>query len=305
MACRHPIRAYKARASVPGGNRGVSFTISKGFKDLPIDLPCGQCIACRLERSRQWAIRCVHEAQLHTQNSFLTLTYSPDKVPKHNSLVKSHFQDFMKRYRFWLNEDFKQKIRFFHCGEYGEENLRPHYHALIFGHDFHDKELRFTKNGNRLYSSKKLEELWTHGYCLIGDITWESAAYVARYVTKKITGKNALHHYNQINTETGEVLSERTPEYVTMSRRPGIGKPWFDKFKTDVYPFDEVILRGQKLKPPKFYDKQLENSDQKLFEKIKMQRIAAGKKNPDNTWERRLVLEHIDFLKTKQLKRNL
>lgn len=301
MACYHPLKGYRSKTVNSSGKRSVVFTPSKGFKDLPLDLPCGQCIGCKLERSRQWAVRCVHEASLHENNMFLTLTYRPENIPPHGSLNKKHFQDFMKRYRFWVG----RKIRFFHCGEYGESTNRPHYHALIFGHEFSDRKLHANIGGNNLYSSDKLEELWTHGHCLIGNVTFESAAYVARYVTKKITGPKALEHYNTINYETGEVLTERTPEYVTMSRRPGIGKDWFDRYTSDVFPLDEIILRGKKLKPPRYYNQQYEKTNPDQYFQIKAARIAAGKENPDNCLDRRLVLEEIQYLKFQNLKRNL
>lgn len=305
MPCYYPMSGYRSRTTNASGKRGITFNINQGFKDQPVEIPCGQCIGCKLERSRQWAMRCVHEASLHENNMFLTLTYNNEKLPKDNSLNKKHFQDFMKRYRKWSPHS---KIRYFHCGEYGENFARPHYHAIIFGHEFADKKLhKQNNNGDHLYTSEKLNELWTHGYCLIGNVTFESAAYVARYVTKKITGENALYYYNEIDPETGELLTERTPEYVTMSRRPGIGKQWFDRFNTDVFPSDEVILRGKKLKPPKYYSKLHEIADPQTHAKLKRQRIAAAK-DPKiaqhNTYERLQVREFIQQEKFKQLKRN-
>lgn len=235
---------------------------------------------------------------------FLTLTYRPENLPKDGSLQPKHFQDFMKRYRFWLEH---KRIRFFHCGEYGEKNDRPHYHALIFGHRFKDLELHTKINGNSLYTSEKLNELWGHGYCLIGDVTFESAAYVARYVTKKITGEKALHHYNEIDLETGEILKERRPEYVTMSRRPGIGKTWFEAYSGDVYPLDEVIIRGKKMKPPRYYNSLEEKLDPDEYFRIKAARIAAAKKpevQKDNTWDRLQVKEKCKLKQFELLKRN-
>lgn len=81
------------------------------------------------------------------------------------------------------------------------------------------------------------------------ELTFESAAYAARYITKKISGPEADTHYNVIDLETGEVYSSKIPEFIDMSRRPGIGKPFYEKFKTDIFPSDEVILRGIKMKP--------------------------------------------------------
>lgn len=204
-----------------------------------------------------------------------------------------------------LRKKFGPNIRYFHCGEYGENFGRPHYHACLFNHDFKDKIHWKTVNDQKLFVSKTLEELWPFGFSTIGDVTFESAAYVARYVTKKVTGEKAIHHYNDINYETGEILQERKPEYVTMSRRPGIGKPWLEKFKTDVFQ-DSVVLRGKELRPPKFYISQIEQTDPDVYKKIKNKRLRAGKENAHNNTRDRLdVRETIQLEKLKQLKRVL
>jgi len=238
MTCYHPLTGYRSKDRNPSGKRSIVFNPGPkhALSGVPVKLPCGQCIGCRLERSRQWAIRCVHEASLHSQNSFLTLTYADEKLPADGSLVVKHHQDFMKRLRKHLSQERKDpcpchkgtdtKVRFFHCGEYGETYGRPHYHTLLFGHDFEDKVLEFTTpRGDEVFTSKTLGELWTHGLSKIGSVTFESAAYVARYITKKVTGDDAEKYYEG-----------RKPEYVTMSRRPGIAHSWFEKFKSDVSP---------------------------------------------------------------------
>lgn len=213
----------------------------------------------------------------------------------------------MKRLRKWLDH---KKIRFFHCGEYGENFGRPHYHAIIFGHDWSDKKLKFvTKRGDKVYTSNKLDELWTHGITSTASVTFESCAYVARYVTKKVTGQSAIHHYNKIDYETGEILSERTPEYVTMSRRPGIGKIWYDKYTKDVFPLDEVVLRGVKMRPPRYYNNLYEISNPEDYERIKKLRKAKAM-SPEvqqhNTYERLQVREQIQLKKvSEQLQRKL
>lgn len=302
MPCYYPLIGYRSRDVNPTGKRPIVFNTNQGFRDLPVELPCGQCIGCRLERSRQWAIRCVHESQLHEDNCFLTLTYSDEHLPQHNSLFFPDFQLFMKR----LRRSTDRKIRFFHCGEYGEQFGRPHYHVCIFNYDFNDKTHHKTLNGNKLYVSQTLESLWTKGFSSIGDVTFESAAYVARYIMKKITGEQSIDHYNTINYQTGEILAERKPEYVTMSRRPGIGKLWFEKFKTDVYPDDFVVLRGKRLKPPKYYNAQYEMVYPSDYAKLKSKRIAGAKAHADNnTYERLRVREEVQQRKYEQLKRSL
>jgi len=195
-------------------------------------------------------MRCVHEASLHEENSFITLTYSPENLPKWGSLEKTAYQKFMKRLRKRLDE---KRVRYFHCGEYGEQTGRPHYHACLFGHDFEDKRLWTTRNDLPVWRSETLEQLWPYGLSEIGTVTFESAAYVARYITKKVTGHHAREHYQRVDPSTGEVAHIQ-PEYTTMSRRPGIGKGWYDKYKNDVYPSDQVIVRGKPVKPPKYYD---------------------------------------------------
>lgn len=301
MPCYYPMHGYRAKSLNASGKRSIVFNPSNGFKDLPVTVACGQCIGCRLERSRQWAVRLVHEAQLHEHSAFLTLTYDPKNLPENGSLQKSDFQKFMKSYR---KRYAHIPIRYFFCGEYGDRLERPHYHALIFGHDFHDKKHWATIGGNKLYRSKRLERIWKHGYSLIGNITFESAAYVARYVTKKINGKNKDDHYGTvINKDTGEITFRRCPEFAHGSN--GLGKKWFDKFHTDVFPFDEVSLRGKTFKPPRYYSRLYEALYPDDFAKIRAARIAASKNNPDNTYERLRVRERIQELNFQQLTRTL
>lgn len=302
MACYHPLTGYKSQRVNSNGKRNITFQLREGYIDFPIKIPCGRCIGCKLERSRQWAIRCVHEAQMHENNCFITLTYNNKNLPKDNSLNVKHFQDFMKR----LRKAFGSGIRFFHCGEYGDENKRPHYHACLFNFDFLDKQHWSTRDGVQLYTSKTLEKLWPFGFCTIGDVTFESAAYVARYVTKKITGQYAFDHYTDYDKETGEIITERRPEYCTMSRRPGIGRPWLDKYQSDVYPSDEVIMNYKSIKPPKYYDRVYEIDNLSDFEKIKIKRTVNAKLfEHENTRDRLDVREFIKLDKFKQLKRSM
>lgn len=256
--------------------------------------PCGKCIGCRLEYSRQWAMRCIHEAQLYNDNSFITLTYNDENLPDDASLCMSHLQKFIKRYRKKISP---LKLRFFACGEYGKICIncglsfpvckkkgcgnfvptigRPHYHMCVFGHDFPDKELVYRdyqttsesvfykKTPKEIWTSKMLASVWKKGFCSIGNLTFESAGYVARYVTKKINGKMAFEHYKG-----------KTPEFATMSRMfpGGIGKPWLNKFKTDCYPKDFCTINGRKFKPPKYYDRLIQKEDPLLYENIKEKR---------------------------------
>ena len=215
---------------------------------------------------------------MYEDNCFITLTYDNKNLPKNKSLDLQHFQLFMKR----LRKKFGIGIRFFHCGEYGALTQRPHYHACIFNFDFQDKILWKVKNDNRLYTSQILNTLWPYGYCTTGEVTFDSAAYVARYIMKKITGELAEDHYNG-----------RKPEYVTMSRRPGIGSTWLTKFHQEVYPSDFIIINGKKVKPPKYYDRNLEVAEPEAFHRIKGLRLRATKANAEDQTDRRLKTREI------------
>lgn len=290
MPCFHPLKGYYARKSNPKtGKRSVVFNMGEGFHDFRVELPCGRCIGCRLERSRQWAARCVHEAQIHPQNSFITLTFREacpldgEKIDPTVSLHKYHFQRFLKRLRkqfvpkepkFATSEEKKKwqhenQIRYYHCGEYGDESARPHHHAILFNFDFPDKKYKTTKCGNNYYTSRILQDLWPWGHSIIGNATFESAAYVARYCTKKINGPLAKDHYKG-----------RTPEYSTMSRRPGIGAGWLSKYKTDVFPNDFIVVRGKTCKVPKYYNKTFELTNPELYGTVKVSRIQSARDNP-------------------------
>lgn len=295
MPCYHPLTAYKT------ADGSVIFQERKGDVVSTLSLPCGQCIGCRLERSRQWAMRCMHESSLHKANSFLTLTYSNDFLPERGQLVYTDFQKFMKRLRKRVHP---LKPRFYMCGEYGETTSRPHFHACIFGFDFPDKRaFKRSGSGAVLYRSELLESLWPYGQSLIGDVTFESAAYVARYVMKKVTGHNSKSHYERLDSDTGEIYS-MVPEFTRMSLKPGIGAGWFDKYQSDVYPHDFVVVRGKETKPPKYYDRLLEKANPDAFEVLKFERESAARSNYlDNTDERLLVKENVKKAAIKSFNR--
>jgi len=250
VVCTRPLKAYRA----PGG--GIAFDSKKGFVDRPLELACGQCIDCRVERSRQWALRCIHESQLHERNCFVTLTYDSAQVPQDGGLRVKDWQKFAKRLR-----KSEGPFRFFHCGEYGGQFKRPHYHACIFGLDFSADRIFSKSSGQgRLYTSATLDRVWGHGMTTVGDLTYESAAYVARYCVGKLTGEKGEVEYGRYDPSSGEAWQVRPP-YTTMSRRPGIGSGWFERFASDVYPSDEVIHKGRRFRPPRFYDSKLSDAD--------------------------------------------
>jgi hypothetical protein len=328
MPCYSPLTAWEGKEINESGKRSMVFKSSSALDpNKPKELPCGQCIGCRLGRSKEWAMRCMHEISLYEKNCFITLTIDDEHLMKRNnprSLDVTEFQKFMKRLRKKLTpknpysktaepEEWKEyhdrtAIRFFHCGEYGDKYGRPHYHAILFNLEFDDLELWRIDRGNRLYISKTLQSLWTYGFSTIGEANFESAAYVARYILKKVNGKNALEHYNEINWETGEVKESRAPEYITMSRNGGIGKGWYDKYKNDLYPKDFITIKGKKMKPAKYYDRMFELEYPSDMEKIKMRRQELIKQrnlfSDDLSLKRLRIRERVQEIKAEKLKRS-
>lgn len=294
MPCYKPLDAWRLAAPVKG-QHPLSFTKgSVQAGDEPLILPCGQCVGCRLERSRRWAVRLMHESQMHSASSFLTLTYSDENVPTGGSLQVEDFQKFMKR----LRRGSSSPLRFFHCGEYGEKTGRPHYHCCLFGEDFSaDRSyLKTTRAGHTLWTSPRLSETWGLGHANIGSLTFESAAYVARYCLKKAALAGKADGLDARKNAYSQFLGGRAPEYVTMSRRPGIGAAWYERYSSEVYPSDSVVLRGREMQPPDFYDKILEKLDPELFEKVKAERKAAAGHfydHPDNYSRRLMVRENV------------
>jgi len=288
MPCYSPLKAFRSPKLSATGKLSIAFTATKGFADVPIELACGQCIGCRLERSRQWAVRCMHEAQLYEDNCFLTLTYSDDNLPSNGSINRRHVQLFLKRLRKKISP---RKFRYVYAGEYGEKTSRPHYHLILFNYDFPDKILHSkNRDGDRLYTSRLLDEIWGLGHALIGGVTFESAAYVARYCLKKVTGKNAADHYERVDPVTGEIV-QLEPEFFQPSLKPGIGKPWLEKFKSDVYPGDNVVVRGHKTRPPRAYDQTLNEEEVSQLKKKRLKKALKHKGN--NTKERLRVREMV------------
>ena len=325
MPCFKPLTAWYSKEVNKSGRRPLVFDRRDALEpDNEINVGCGQCVGCRLDRSRMWAIRCVHEAQLHDNNCFITLTFNDSSLYQRDnpaSLDLSEFQRFMKRLRKkyvgknpydkntqkqqFEDWQFYNGIRFFHCGEYGDLHGRPHYHAILFGHDFSDRELFTIRNGHRLYRSAELESLWPFGFSSVGDCTFESAAYVARYIMKKVTGEHAWHHYSDIDFDTGEILNKREPEYTTMSRNPGIASRWLKQYVGDCYPSDFITVNGKKMKLPKYYDKLAESLGVDM-EAIKDDRKLASFEHVDNnTPDRLAVREQVVLNRLTKLPRNL
>jgi hypothetical protein len=266
MACYRPYEAYRA----PNG--GIAFDSKHGYGDLPtVKIPCRRCIGCRLSYSGHWAARCLHEAKLHLENCVVTLTYDDHHLPPGGSLRKRDVQLFVKRLRKKLSP---QKISYLYCGEYGDDFSRPHYHIIIFGYRPDDAKPWRKKRDVQYYRSPSLEKLWSHGNCEFGDLTFKAARYVAGYVFKKVYGDYAQEHYQRIDKNTGELVKV-LPEFINMSKRPAIGKRWFERYQDDYFPDDFIVVEGKKLPVPPYYFKLLKKKEEDTANQIKKTRIKS------------------------------
>lgn len=244
-----------------------------------LDIPCGQCVGCRLDYAKDWTTRMMLEALYHEKTMFVTLTYDDEHVPHSRyceeetgeikdilTLFPEDFTKFMKRLRYYYN---KNELRFYMCGEYGSKTLRPHYHMICFGLDLDDlKPLKESGTGNLLYESETLSKAWKKGFINCSEASYETMGYVARYVMKKLKGKDAAE-YEALNI---------VPEYTNMSRMPGIGKQYYDDYRDEIYMNDEIILsNGKTVRPPRYFDKLLRQDDENLYNSVLDKRIENAK----------------------------
>ena len=325
MPCFRPLTGFRSRYVNPAtGLRSITFSRSKAL--FPVEeqiIPCGQCSYCRLKNSRDWGLRVALESTLYPQNSFITLTYNPQNLPKYALLDYDAPVLFMKR----LRERFGSGIRSFGCAEYGEKFSRPHYHLCLLNFDFPDKKIIGNSNANfgklkrenPLYNSENLQDLWPYGHTSIGTLTLESAQYVARYCTKKITGKDAPYHYEFVDERSGEII-ERPPErLICASTRRGLGFPYYERFGSYIRAHDRINLNGLSYPVPKYFDSLTEKIDPDRFEEIKEKRRVSGLRQTDALNEesylaylknphaahRLTVIERCQDLSFKLLKRNI
>lgn len=298
MSCDYPRTVYRAEG-------GILFEKPSGGSDGKFAIPCRQCTGCRMEHKRMWSIRMMHEAQMHEQSQFVTLTYNDESIPINGDLCEYDMQTFWKR----LRDKHEAKIRYVYSAEYGGEYSRPHYHAIIFGLDVPDLEKQGqNKRGESLYKSTWLDEIWGNGYTTTGTVTQQSCAYVAGYMLKdslgnyhktekhvdQETGKvsRRLIPYISINTKTGE-CQERARPFARFSTKPGIGATWYEKYKGDVFPHDHLVIQdGKKSSVPDYYFRKLEKENPELHAALKSKREAsiwtdAGIR--ENTNQRRAV----------------
>ncbi|WNK13474.1 MAG: replication initiator protein [Microvirus sp.] len=298
VPCYSPVTAY----TVSGG--GVTFTQLGRFDIIgTIQLPCNGCIGCRLDRASMWSLRVVHEASLHAENCFVTLTYDEAHLPPGGSLRYRDCQLFIKRLR---RANPGKLIRYYLCGEYGDNLSRPHYHICLFGHSFSDQSLlKKTISNSLIYHSPSLTKLWPLGLSSVGSLNKQSAGYTARYCMKKINGDLAESHYRHVDPETGEI-TQREPEFNHMSLKPGIGAQWYDKFHGDVHLHDHVIHDGRRHSVPHYYNKLASRRSTYDVEQLKQDRILkALPHREDNTPERLAVKAEVKRARIRTLLRSL
>lgn len=255
----------------------ISSLASEYVKDFQ-EIPCGHCIECYLNYSQQWANRCMLELTDYEPCEcwFLTLTYDDEHIMDINSdvfpgtLMKSDLQKFWKRLRQFVERECgeKSRIRYFACGEYGTNTFRPHYHAILYGFPYVNlKTIGRSKSGFPLFECETLSKIWGNGYVTVSPVTWETCAYTARYVMKKVDKSYDQSLYEKNNLER---------EFVAMSRRPGIGLSYYELNKSKIYEFDQIILStangGKIIHPPKYFDDKYELDNPEKYEEIKERR---------------------------------
>ena len=303
MSCKRPLEGWRAHSPSPKtGKYRVVFNLNEGDPSRPVKVPCGKCTGCRLEKSRQWGVRIMHEAKFRSRSCFITLTYADDHLPPGGTLVLKDYQHFLKRLR-----KNGPPIKFYGCGEYGDEDnpnriraSHPHYHFCITNLDFDDRKfLKWSNSGEPVYTSALLERLWPFGFSSLGAVNFQSAAYVARYTMKKVLGAT-----KQAQEMRDAKLNGRLPEFGTMSN--GIGRAFLIQNHQDIYRNDSVIVKGHESRPPRYYDTWAEKECQGLFSRALQKRALDKKENLwDNTSSRQKVQEDVLDAKVKFLKRDL
>lgn len=287
MSCYRPLPASRRRGSVAPPT--VGWRRQDGDA---LELPCGRCIGCRLDRGRMWQLRILHEAQLYDSNYCATFTYDQAHVPF--ELEYRHFQLFLKRLRkakvgVTVLADRGRPIRFFVAGEYGGMTGRPHWHAILFNVQFADRVL--LHNGK--FRSAELERLWSHGGVELDAVSPQAAAYVAGYTVTKAQRAEGVARFELVNLCTGE-LSYRRREFAKMSLNPALGTDWFVRFAGDLFPGDFAVSDAKRWKVPRFYWERFKRTaDPGVVEEIAYGRYLRSLEQPpeESAPERRAVRE--------------
>lgn len=270
MPCYHPVVGYRSKAGrQSNGAWPIVFRRQDGYTDLPVTIPCGRCVGCKQSYRQQWIVRLQHELQLHDKSAFLTLTYDEEHCPL--SICKRDLQLFFKRYR----EETNERIRYFACGEYGKENTRPHYHAIVYGSDC---GVQKTDIDEGPCSSDIVSNVWKYGFNYVGTVTPQSIAYVAGYVNKKI--------YDERRYEG------KAKPFTIMSL--GIGRGWLEQYADDVYKTDVCVMDGgRKYRPPRYYNKKIEEAMPEQYLQMKINRRNMLKiRDVQDMWLKEKADEH-------------
>lgn len=308
---RHPVDVYQSgKAKIYGLVDYENFGVTDPFYQRELQrIPCGQCMECRLQRAKEWSYRIMLEAQEFAPEEcwFITLTYDEDhldssyyreyietstgEVTWRPALRSKDHQDFMKRLRKAADEAGNQKkLRFFACGEYGSETLRPHFHSIVFGLELFTPSLMSSGKDPRrqlkvykqridhpLYNCDWLTNVWGKGFVTVSPLSADTAAYCARYCTKKKLG---LHYEEETKAQD---LIDQPPfprEFIVMSRKPGIARNYFDQNSADIFLCDAIPLnvkeRLELVKPFRYYDKLYDLEDELDMACIKAKRRQAA-----------------------------
>lgn len=270
-------------------------------------VPCGNCLSCRLNRAAERAVRGVHEARLHESNLFLTLTYDRDHMPCDGSVSVRDHQLFLKRLR-WECGPF----RYDGCAEYGSQQMRAHLHYIAYGLALPDMvPFKRTPKGEILYESPTLNSVWGKGFAMIGAVNLASIGYVNRYTTKKVLDAEHPADVLYANSITGE-LAPLKPEFRQSSRNPGIGIPYFEKYRSDFERGGFDVVEGRKVPIPQAYFRHLD-ADQ--HRRIKVESAERAERKylselerglPDERSTQRLMTRHESaMLRGKRLIRSL
>ena len=320
MSCYSPLRAVVLGKNPETGKKIIKILSGSDFsykeKDYDyITIPCGHCIGCRLKYSRIWADRCLAESTYHKNNIFLTLTYNDEHLPEPfnmitetgvkkspvSPLVKRDVQLFIKRLR---KEFSDQKIRYFACGEYGSLSMRPHYHLILFGLSLPDLN-SYVRNeqGFEYFTSPTIEKLWyterdpyvSAGFHIITSVNWDTCAYVARYIVKKQFGQGA-EIYEEYNYP---------PEFTLMSRKPGIGRQFYEDHKFEFYSDDKQVFiptdKGKReIKSNRYYDRLYDLEYPDHFEVISDERKHVAELN-EQLKGNLTNLQFLDRLKSEEV----
>lgn len=270
MACAEPLQAWRPANGGPLIFNAPGKGNSRAY--IQTTVPCGYCILCQEEKARQQAVRIVHEAQMHDESAFLTLTYADEHLPPYNSLRYDDTTKFWKRVRKALWKKERIKLRYYMVGEYGDKHLRPHYHACVFGYAFTKNRIVVREGAQPLWTTVELERAWGLGNVRVGELSFASAAYTASYVLKKLRSKQ---QYVRVDEQTGELMRLEQPR-AFMSRN--LAKAWWEANRHYVSAHDMVVINGSPQKPPKAYDRWLKERSEIAKQMLTEERIRRAPK---------------------------